>query len=164
MDSGDWFISGFADGAEELEGTAAVVDEPIGSGRATVFSAAELPRVHDRLPEHPSQRDPRRRRAAARAAAAGARAAREARARQRRQAREADSTSIRLSVRPASAERAAAVLSRVGAAYDVQRSKGRVAFVIANPRGLTADEHPFAARLPQALEKAGVATIAYRAP
>ncbi len=36
--SGDWFVSGFATGAEELGGTAAVVDEPIGSGRSTVFT------------------------------------------------------------------------------------------------------------------------------
>jgi hypothetical protein len=102
--------------------------------------------------------------ARAAAAGAGARPAREARARRAAGRLSGDSTSIRLSVRPASAKRASAVLSRVGAAYDVQRTRGRVAFVIANPRGLTADEHPFAARLPQALEKAGVATIAYRAP
>ncbi len=38
VDSGDWFISGFAENAEELGETAAVVDEPVGSGRATVFS------------------------------------------------------------------------------------------------------------------------------
>ncbi len=37
-DSADWFVSGFAAGAEELGGTAAVVDEPVGRGRTTVFS------------------------------------------------------------------------------------------------------------------------------
>jgi hypothetical protein len=39
-----------------------------------------------------------------------------------------------------------------------------VAFLIDNPRGLDADEHPFAARLPGALRRAGVQTIALRAP
>ena len=38
VSSSDWFISGYAEGAEELGGTAAVVDEPVGAGRATVFS------------------------------------------------------------------------------------------------------------------------------
>ncbi|HEX2415453.1 MAG TPA: M14 family zinc carboxypeptidase [Thermoleophilaceae bacterium] len=167
VDSGDWFISGFADGAEELSETAAVVDEPVGSGRATVFSVEPNFRAfttgfQNILRNAILGGDV----SAARVAAAGAgvRAAREARARRAAGRLNGGSTSIRLSVRPASAKRAAAVLSRVGAAYDVRRSKGRVAFVIANPRGLTADEHRFAARLPQALEKAGVATIAYRAP
>jgi len=36
--------------------------------------------------------------------------------------------------------------------------------LIQNPGGLTADQHPFARRLPGALEAAGVETIAFRAP
>ncbi|MGH9290017.1 MAG: M14 family zinc carboxypeptidase, partial [Acidimicrobiales bacterium] len=36
--SEDFFISGFGEGHEELGGTAAVVDEPVGSGRVIVFS------------------------------------------------------------------------------------------------------------------------------
>ena len=36
--------------------------------------------------------------------------------------------------------------------------------MIANPEGLTADEHPFARLLPAALEDAGVATIALKMP
>ncbi|HEX7148130.1 MAG TPA: M14 family zinc carboxypeptidase, partial [Actinomycetota bacterium] len=36
--SPDFFVSGFAAGAEELGGTAAVVDEPVGEGRAVLFS------------------------------------------------------------------------------------------------------------------------------
>jgi hypothetical protein len=71
---------------------------------------------------------------------------------------------IRLSVRAGSAGAAAAVLDDFGARYDVQRSKGRVAFLIANPKELSGDEHPFARRLPSALKEAGVATIAFRAP
>ena len=76
----------------------------------------------------------------------------------------AGSNTIRLAVRPASRSRAATVLRRLGARFRVQRSRGRVAFLIANPRGLTSDEHPFAGELPRALERAGVATIALRTP
>jgi hypothetical protein len=38
-----------------------------------------------------------------------------------------------------------------------------VAFLIANPDGLSAEEHPFVRFLPRALERAGVDTIAFRA-
>ena len=69
-----------------------------------------------------------------------------------------------LSVRPESEAGAQSVLDGFGASYQIQRSPGRVGFVIANPGGLTADEHPFARQLPAALEGAGVATIAFRAP
>ena len=167
VDSGDWFISGFADNAEELGGTAAVVDEPVGSGRATVFS------VEPNFRAFTTGFQKILRNAilggevtAARAAKTGSRvrAAREARARRSAARLSGSSASIRLSVKPASAGRAAGVLRSVGASYEVQRSKGRVAFLIANPRELTADEHPFSGRLPRALERAGVATIAYRAP
>jgi hypothetical protein len=60
--------------------------------------------------------------------------------------------------------RARAVLGRFRAEYLVQRTPGRVAFLIDNPRGLSGDEHPFASRLPTALERSDVATIAFRAP
>ncbi|MGH2714984.1 MAG: hypothetical protein ACRDM7_14055, partial [Thermoleophilaceae bacterium] len=74
------------------------------------------------------------------------------------------SSTIRLAVRPRSADRARRVLRRFGASFRVQRSRGRAAFLIANPRELSGDEHPFATRLPAALERAGVSTIAFRAP
>ena len=167
VDSGDWFISGFALDAEELGETAAVVDEPVGSGRATVFS------VEPNFRGFTTGFQKILRNAilgadlsAAQAAAAGTRGRKALEVRARRAARKLSggSTSIRLSVTRASAKRAAAVLKRVGASYDATRSRSKVAFLIANPRGLTVDEHPFAGRLPQALEKAGVQTIAFRAP
>jgi Zinc carboxypeptidase len=167
VDSGDWFISGYAENAEELGATAAVVDEPVGAGRATVFS------VEPNFRGFTTGFQQILRNAilggdvtAARAAAAGTRvrAAAEARARRAAKRLNGSAESIRLSVEAASAKRARAVLNGFGASYSIQRSKGRVGFVISNPRGLTADEHPFAGRMPQALEKAGVATIAFRAP
>jgi hypothetical protein len=161
-DSSDWFISGFADGAEELGGTAAVVDEPVGDGRTTAFSVEPNFRAFttgfQKLLRNALLRDA----AVARVSSAGSAA-------RTRATRAADrltgsTATIRLSVRPSSADSAAAVLDDYGARYRVQRSRGRVGFLIANPRELAADEHPFAGRLPQALERAGVSTIAFRAP
>ena len=160
-DSADWFISGFAAGAGELGGTAAVVDEPRGDGRATVFSVEPNFRAFttgfQKLLRNALLSDDA---GAARAAPIGiAGRARKAAARVL-----AGSSTIRLAVEPASRARAAAVLRRFGARFRVQRSRGRVAFLIANPRGLSSDEHPFAGELPRALEAAGVATIALRTP
>jgi len=144
-----------------------VIDEPVGRGRATVFSVEPNYRAFTTgfqqiLRNAILGGDV----TGARAAAAGSRvrASRENRARRGARRISGGSQTIRLSVRSASAGRAATVLRRVGASYEVQRSRGRVAFLIANRKGLTADEHPFAARLPSALERAGVATIAYRSP
>jgi hypothetical protein len=166
-DSSDWFISGFAQGAEELGGTAAVVDEPVGAGRATVWSVEPNFRAFTTGTQKLLRNailggDP----FAARASRAGsaARAAREARAARAAARLVGSVTTIRLSVRSGSAGRAAAVLQRLGARYTVRRSGGRAGFLIANPRQLTADEHPFATLLPRAMERAGVDVIAFRAP
>ena len=161
--SGDWFVSGFAAGAEELGGTAAVVDEPLGDGRSTVFSVEPNFRAftngfQEILRNALLEGDP----AVARADAGGS-AALDA-ARHAAAGLEADTATIRLSVRPRSAAAARNVLDRYGARYETQRSSGRVGFAIDNPGELTADQHPFASELPAALENAGVATIAFDAP
>ena len=160
-DSGDWFISGFAQGAEELGGTAAVVDESVGEGRTTVFS------VEPNFRAFTTGFQKILRNALLSDEAAPARVARAGSIRTARRAASrlvGGSGAIRLSVRPRSAGAARAVLDRFGASYNLQRSPGRVAFVIANPDDLPADDHPFAGRLPSALQEAGVATIAFRAP
>jgi hypothetical protein len=160
--SDDWFISGFAQNAEELGGTAAVVDEPRGDGRATVFSVEPNFRafttgfqkvLRNTLLSDDAGSD----RVARAGAASTARAAAATRVL-------AGPSAIRLAVLPASNGTARAVLDRFGARYRVQRSRGRVAFLIANPQELSGHEHPFATRLPAALEGAGVSTIAYRVP
>jgi hypothetical protein len=154
-------VSGFAEGAEELGGTAAVVDEPRGDGRSTVFS------VEPNFRAFTTGFQKILRNAIFSDDTGTARAAPISTARRARRAAAhvlAGSNTIRLAVRPSSRRRAATVLRTLGARYAVQRSRGRVAFLIANPRGLTGDEHPFAARLPAALERAGVATIALRVP
>ena len=163
--SEDWFISGFAQGADELGGTAAAIDESIGAGRSTVFS------IEPNFRAFTTGTQKVLRNAILGGPLSGARAAdRRVNAARVRRAREAarelvgSSQTIRLSVRRGSAARAARVLRRFGARYRIQRTRGRTAFLVANPRGLSADEHPYAARLPRALERAGVATIAFRAP
>jgi hypothetical protein len=159
--SSDWFVSGFAQNAEELGGTAAVVDEPVGEGRTTVFSVEPNYRAFttgfQKILRNALLSDQ----------AAPARVARAARVRTARRAASrliGGSGAIRLSVRPGNTSAARAVLDRFGARYDVQRSPGRVGFVIANPNDLHADQHPFAGRLPAALQEAGVAPIAFHAP
>jgi hypothetical protein len=166
-DSDDWFISGFAANAEELGGTAAVVDEPVGSGRSTVMSIEPNFRAFTtgfqkilRNTILGGGLD------AARAARAGSgvRTAREARARRAAGRLRSHTYTLHLSVEPGSRRAAVAVLRRMGARFWTVRADGRVAFGIANPGELTADQHPFATRLPRALERAGVDTIAFRAP
>ena len=144
-----------------------MVDEPVGSGRATVFSVEPNFRAFTTgfqkiLRNTILGRDLTTARASR--AGSGVRAASEARARRAVAGLRGSSATIRLSVKPTSAGRAARVLRRYGASFVTQRSRGRVAFLIANPSELTADEHPFAGRLPQALERSGVNTIAFRAP
>ena len=161
VSSNDWFISGYAEGAEELGGTAAVVDEPVGAGRATVFS------VEPNFRAFTTGFQKILRNALLGADAAGARAARAgSSARARRAARRLEGTSsdLRLAVSAATAGGARDVLDRFGASYSASRKGATVGFVIANPRELSADDHPFARRLPAALARAGVSTLAFRAP
>jgi hypothetical protein len=167
VESDDWFVSGFAQNAGELGGTAAVVDEPVGTGRATVFSVEPNFRAFT----HGFQKILRNallgdEDAESRAAPAGSarRVRLEARAARAAGRLAGTSASIRLSVRATSAGRARAVLERFGADYSERRLSRRVSFVIANPRELGADQHPYAGKLPQALERAGVDTLAFRAP
>ncbi len=162
-DSADWFVSGFAAGAEELGGTAAVVDEPVGQGRTTVFSVEPNFRAFttgfQKLLRNAVLGDE-----AAIARTDVATTTETARARSAASRLTGNTATIRLAVQPQSAQSAAGVLDSFGARYQTQRSPGRVAYLIANPDELTADEHPFAGELPAALERAGVATIAFRAP
>jgi hypothetical protein len=162
VDSPDWFVSGFASGAQELGSTAAVSDEPFGAGRTTISSVDPNYRafttgfqkiLRNTLVGHDLARS-------ARAAKAGSLA----RARRSGESVRAGSDTVRLAVRPHSRGPAALVLGRFGAHWRVQRSPGRVAFLISNPRGVTLEQHPFARELPRALERAGVETIAYKAP
>ena len=71
---------------------------------------------------------------------------------------------LRLSVDPLSVESARAVLDRYGASYTLRASGNKATFLIANPNGLSGDDHPYAAALGADLLAADVAVIAYRVP
>ena len=167
--SEDFFISGFAsENTEgELGGTAAAIDEPFGAGRSTVFSVEPNFRAFTNGTQKVLRNAILGAGAGTAARASGRRLVSAARVRRSQAAAEelvGSSATIRLSVERSSATRAARVLRRYDARYRVQRTRDRTAFLIANPRQLAADEHPFATRLPSALERAGVETIAFRVP
>ena len=103
-------------------------------------------------------------------AASAARAGSQARAAGERAAKDAAGqvaaleSPLRLSVDRLSVDSAAAVLARFGAAYTLRAAGNKATFLISNPGGLTGDEHPYAAALPDELRAAGVRVIAYRVP
>jgi hypothetical protein len=63
---------------------------------------------------------------------------------------------FRLTVAPHDARATTRVLRSLGATWVRTRVPGGVLFLIANPRELSAEEHPFVARLPEALAARGV--------
>ncbi|WP_214413028.1 M14 family zinc carboxypeptidase [Sphaerisporangium fuscum] len=161
--SADWYVSGFQIGAEELGGTAAVLDEPVGKGHAVLFAAepnfraftdgtthlltnaitADLPRAHaPRALDTATVTPP---------ATTAAVPDREA--------------PIRVTVDPADKAKVASVLTGFGARWTEEAGpRGAVRFVVDNPGGLGLDEHPWATRLPSTLRTAGVTPLALVLP
>ena len=158
--SADFFVSGFAVGEEELGGTAAVVDEPIGQGRVILFASdpnfrAWTVGMQKVLRSAIVGPDP--------AAATFAAQSERSRAAKAAASLGAADSPIRLTVASGAAA-AEAVLRAHGATYTVKTTGGRTRFVIENPDGLSAEEHPYAALLPDELEQAGVEVVAFRVP
>ncbi|MCW2899119.1 MAG: hypothetical protein JWO67_1384 [Streptosporangiaceae bacterium] len=160
--SADWFVSGFERGGSELAGTAAVSDEPTGRGRTVLFAAepnfraftdgtAKL--LYNAIVS----------RAPGSSGSAGTASSTDEAVRAAGALPSLESP-IRVSVRAADAARTAAALRSVGAAWTVRSSGGVVRYVIDNPKGLAADHHPFARRLPSVLSGAGVTPIAVTLP
>lgn len=165
-DSPGWFSSGFAEGAQELGGTAAVLDEPVGAGRSVLFAAEPNFRA---LTDGTAKLllnaivGPRPAAPPAAAATAAADPAQAAAARTAAGLTWLESP-IRVTVAAADGDRAGAALRAFDAGW-VRRDLGdRVSFVLDNPAGLTADEHPFAGRIPAALRGAGVRPLAVTLP
>ncbi|MFG2245319.1 M14 family zinc carboxypeptidase [Spirillospora sp. NPDC048823] len=160
-DSPDWFVSGFERGAAELGGTAAVVDQPVGEGRSVLFAAEPNFRA---LTDGTAKLlynailgpDPEKE--------AAPRAGATAEAAERAAALPSHESPIRVSVQAGDAAEAASVLRSVGARWAESRSGGVVHYVVDNPRGLPADHHPFARRLPALIEKAGITPVAVTLP
>ena len=68
---------------------------------------------------------------------------------------------LRVSVAAAGAAATERLLRGFGARFEVRRAGGQVHFLVANPRGLAADEHPFAADLARRLRTEGVPVRAF---
>jgi hypothetical protein len=165
--SPNWFVSGFADGEEELGDTAAVIDEAVGLGRSIVFSFEPNFRGFTDGTQQlvwNAVLGPNPVPAPAPRAGAAVRADDEAAARASALKLLRDASAIRLSVRPSDAGEATAIVDRYTDDYTVQRSPGRISFAIANRRGLSADEHPFAREIARDLFEADLATIAFKTP
>lgn len=165
--SEDFFVSGFARGESELGGTAAVVDEPVGTGRVVLFSTDPNYRawtvgMQKMLRNAVLGGDD--------FGGAAARAGSQTRTGAERAAKDtaakvaALESPLRLSVDPLSVDATRTVLARYGATYTLRTSGTKATFLIANPAGLTGDEHPYASALPHDLAAAGVRVIAYRMP
>jgi hypothetical protein len=159
FDSEDFFVSGLDTGADQLGGTAAVVDEGVGQGRATVFSFDPVFRGWadgtqrllwnaifgtDPFPE-----------AAARAGSAG-RLEDERTARAAAQRLPQIAAPFRLAVARRDVPATEAVLTELGARWVRMRARGGVLFLIANQREFSAEEHPFVATLAGVLAERGV--------
>jgi Zinc carboxypeptidase len=158
----DFFVSGFAAGAEELSGTAAVIDEPVGEGRAVLFSFEPNFRAFtdgtQRLLRNavlgPAP-------AAAPGATAAERAGQVAAARAAAGRLSDLQRPLRVTVAAGGAAATERLLRGYGARFEARRADGQVHFLVANPRGLTADEHPFAADLARRLRTSGLPVRAF---
>ncbi|HEX2375360.1 MAG TPA: M14 family zinc carboxypeptidase [Actinomycetota bacterium] len=155
----DFFVSGFAAGAEELGNTAAVIEEPVGDGRAVLFSFEPNFRAFtdgtQRLLRNavlgPGPAAP------AEAAGAGSVAAAQAAA-----GRLSDlDRPLRVTVAASGAAATERLLRGYGARFETRRAAGQVHFSVANPRGLGIDEHPFAADLARRLRAANLPVRAF---
>jgi hypothetical protein len=166
-ESGDFFVSGYAEGEEELAGTAAILDEPVGAGRVILFASDPNYRAWTEGTQRLLRNailGPAPSVGSALPAGSTARSAAEGAARSAAQALPDLESPLRLSVRPSSATRAESLLKRHGATYRVRRLPDKVTFLVDNPGGLTGDKHPFAAALARDLLAAGLEVLAYKVP
>jgi Zinc carboxypeptidase len=159
--AGDFFVSGYADGAEALGGTAAVIDEPVGDGRTVAFGFEPNFRAFT----DGTQRLLRNAMFGEQPAAfedAAAEPATIARAEARQLSAPHDP--VRLVVAAGGERAAAAVLDARGLRHRVVRTTGRVSFTIANPGGASGDEIPWARDVEASLKARGVPVVMYQVP
>ncbi|MFI6785019.1 hypothetical protein [Micromonospora sp. NPDC050276] len=157
--TGDTFwANGYTVGADALKGTAAVVDEPTGAGRAVLFAFNPLFRAYNENGLHlvanallyPAGQAGARRAPgtdAARASAAAAPVTADLGGGWR---------PITIEVAASDLPRTQAIVGRFTTAARASAKNGSAYVVIPNPQGLQADEHPFARDLVRALRDAKV--------
>ncbi|MGH2996060.1 MAG: M14 family zinc carboxypeptidase, partial [Gaiellaceae bacterium] len=164
--SEDFFVSGFARGQEELSGTAAVIDEPIGSGRVVLLGSDPNFRawtVGMQKMLRNAVLGPDAFAGTTVEAGSPARSKAEAAARSAAGAIAALESPLHVTVRSADANVAATLIGRYSG-YTMRRHGATTAFLVVNPGGRTGDEHPFTRELANDLVAAGVDVVALRAP
>ncbi len=154
----DWFVSGFAEGEEELQGTTAVVDEAYGDGRVVLFGFDPNYRAFTDGTAKIMDNAILGGAAEARGPAVSARQAPTV-------ARSVPAASDRLvlTVRPGAAGKVRDLLAGYGARADVVRAPGTVSYRV-DLGGLRTDEHPWAQQLAQDVADLGAPVVAIRLP
>jgi hypothetical protein len=153
----DFFVSGYADGADALGGTPAVVDERVGRGRTVAFSFEPNFRAFTDGTQV-MLRNAILGRGKARHGH-GHRTARASVARLR-----APHSPVRVVVKRRGAPAARAVLDRFGLRYREARSKRRVAYAIAYGDTAGGDRAQWTSDLAAALRDGNVPVVMYRVP
>ncbi len=155
----DFFVSGYASGADVLKGTAALVDEKLGDGRVVLFSGETDYRAYTTgtafllanaiaypLSAAPATTDVSSGAAASAVSAAVASAGPET----------GPGQTIQIEVPTNQAKAAVGVIQQFTTNVTVKRARNSAFLTIPNAAGLDVEEHPFAIRLVPALEDAGV--------
>jgi hypothetical protein len=153
----DWFVSGFAEGEEQLHGTAAVIDEAYGDGRVVLFGfdpnyraftdgTAKL-LTNALLGDEPTRRSARL----------------APRVQQRPELSESVHDRMVLTVERAAAADVRALLAERDATVETVRSPGRMSFRV-DLGGLSADEHPWARSLADDVAQLGDEVVAISLP
>jgi hypothetical protein len=150
----DWFVSGFAEGEEQLHGKTAVVDEPVGEGRVVLFGFEPNFRAFTNGTA-----------TILRNAIVGPAPSAQAQtlASPREDTTVAASDRLVLSVRPGAADDVQALLDARGAVADVVRSGGVVSYRV-DLGGLSSDDHPWARDLADDVAALGRQVVAIRLP
>lgn len=153
--AGEQKTSGLAIGVDELAGSAAVIDEPVGSGRSIVFSFDPNFRAWTEGTQRilwnalfdstaPSPTTTTAQASVSRQDAIDA-------AKRAVKALPDAGKAIRIVVRPVDADATRALLQRYGAEFREAGQGERVVFVIANRDGLDREEHPYMLQLEREL-------------
>jgi hypothetical protein len=150
----DFFVSGYADGAEALGGTAAVVDEPVGDGRTVAFGFEPNFRAFTDGTQQTLRN-------AIFGKSPSAKATRRARSAARVQARELQAAHdpVRLVVAARGEQAARSLLAARGLRYRAVRAGSRTTFLL---RG--AEDAPWTRELADDLRRSAVPVVMYRVP